>query len=116
MAFRAFDDGIAFRYEFPAQPGLGEFAITDELTEFAFADDACAWWIPSNRPRLDRSEMLFSSSPVSVLDSVQTPLTLETRAGRTFIVIHAPNLEDYARMFLSGPRLQYRQLLAALAP
>src|SRR6267143_879846 len=116
VAFRAFDDGIAFRYEFPAQPGLGEFAITDELTEFAFADDARAWWIPSNRPRLDRSEMLFSSSPVSVLDSVQTPLTLETRDGRTFIVIHEANLVDYARMFLSGPRMQSRTLRAALAP
>src|SRR5947208_962241 len=96
VAFRAFNDGIGFRYELPAQPGLGEFAITDELTEFTLADDARAWWIPSNRPRLDRSEMLFSSSPVSVLDSVQTPLTMETRDGRTFIVIHEANLVDFA--------------------
>src|SRR5882672_5017483 len=116
VVFRVFNDGIGFRYELPAQPGLGEFAITDELTEFALADDARAWWIPSNRPRLDRSEMLFSSSPVSVLDSVQTPLTLETRDGRTFIVIHEANLVDYARMFLSGPRMQSRTLRAALAP
>src|SRR5437762_12383167 len=116
VAFRAFNDGIGFRYELPAQPGLGEFAITDELTEFTLADDARAWWIPSNRPRLDRSEMLFSSSPVSVLDSVQTPLTMETRDGRTFIVIHEANLVDYARMFLSGPRMQSRTLRAALAP
>src|SRR5436305_4935392 len=116
VAFRAFNDGIGFRYELPAQPGLGEFAITDELTEFTLADDARAWWIPSNRPRLDRSEMLFSSSPVSVLDSVQTPLTMETRDGRTFIVIHEANLVDYARMFLSGPRMQARTLRVALAP
>src|SRR5256885_224361 len=116
VAFRAFNDGIGFRYELPAQPGLGEFAITDELTEFTLADDARAWWIPSNRPRLDRSEMLFSSSPVSVLDSVQTPLTMETRDGRTFIVIHEANLVDYARMFLAGPRMQGRTLRAALAP
>src|SRR5438105_12401658 len=73
VAFRVFDDGVGFRYEFPKQPGLDEFAVTDELTEFTLEDDARAWWIPSNRPRLDRSEMLFSSSPVSVLDSVQTP-------------------------------------------
>src|SRR5437762_457411 len=116
VAFRAFNDGIGFRYELPAQPGLGEFAITDELTEFTLADDARAWWIPSNRPRLDRSEMLFTSSPVSVLDSVQTPLTMETRDGRTFIVIHEANLVDYARMFLAGPRMQARTLRAALAP
>ena len=116
VVFRVFDDGVGFRYELPKQAGLDEFAITDELTEFTLEDDARAWWIPSNRPRLDRSEMLFSSSPVSVLDSVQTPLTLETRDGRTFIVIHEANLVDYARMFLAGPRMQSRTLRVALAP
>src|SRR5882762_11539007 len=42
VVFRVFNDGIGFRYELPAQPGLGEFAITDEFTEFALADDARA--------------------------------------------------------------------------
>ena len=113
---RAFDDGVGFRYEFPEQPGLGAFEITDELTEFAMADNARAWWIPSNWPRKDRSEELYSSGPVSTLDSVQTPLTMETRDGRTFIVIHEANLVDYARMFLRGPRMEGRTLHAALAP
>ena len=113
---RAFDDGVGFRYELPEQPGLGAFEITEEVTEFSLADNARAWWIPSNRPRLDRSEMLYSSSPVSTLDSVQTPLTMETRDGRTFMVIHEANLVDYARMFLRGPRMEGRTLRAALAP
>jgi alpha-glucosidase len=116
VVFRVFNDGVGFRYEFPEQSGLGEFAITQELTEFALADDARAWWIPSNRPRLDRSEMLYSSSPVSVVDSVQTPLTMETRDRRTFIVIHEANLVDYARMFLAGRGMENRTLRAALAP
>jgi alpha-glucosidase len=116
VVFRLFNDGVGFRYELPDQPNLKDFAITDELTEFSLADDARAWWIPSNRPRLDRSEMLYSSSPVSVMDSVQTPVTMETRDGRTFVVIHEANLVDYARMFLSGPRMQSRTLRAALAP
>jgi alpha-glucosidase len=115
VVFRAFDDGIGFRYELPAQPGLGDFEILDELTEFAFADDGRAWWIPSDAPRLDRSEMLYSSSPVSRLDSVQTPLTIETRTG-TFIVVHEANLVDYARMNLAGRRMESRTLRAALAP
>src|SRR3954467_3471816 len=113
---RAFDDGIGFRYEFPAQPGLGEFVITEELTQFNMADDSKAWWIPSNRPRLDRSEMLYSSSPVSVIDSIQTPLTMQTRDGRTFMVIHEANLTDYARMNLAGPKMDSRLLRVALAP
>ena len=113
---RAFNDGIGFRYEFPAQPALGDFVISDELTQFNLADDAKAWWIPSNRPRLDRSEMLYSSSPVSVIDSVQTPLTMQTRDGKTFMVIHEANLVDYARMNIAGPRMDSRLLRVALAP
>ncbi|MGH7651254.1 MAG: glycoside hydrolase family 97 N-terminal domain-containing protein, partial [Gemmatimonadaceae bacterium] len=113
---RAFNDGIGFRYEVPAQPGLGEFVISEELTQFNLADDAKSWWIPSNRGRLDRSEMLYSSSPVSVIDSIQTPLTMATRDGKTFMVIHEANLTDYARMNLAGPRMDSRLLRVALAP
>ena len=116
VRIRAFDDGIGFRYELPEQPALGDFEISDELTEFTLADNARAWWIASNWPRKDRSEELFSSGPVSTLDSVQTPLTMETRDGRTFMVIHEANLVDYARMFLAGPRMEGRTLRAALAP
>jgi alpha-glucosidase len=116
VVFRAFNDGLGFRYEVPAQPGLGTFEIQDELTEFALADDAKSWWIPSNRPRLDRSEMLYSSSPVSLIDSVQTPLTMATRDGKTYFVIHEANLVDYARMNIRGGRMENRTLHAALAP
>src|SRR3954463_6391995 len=113
---RAFNDGIGFRYEFPAQAPLADFVISDELTQFNLADDAKSWWIPSNRGRLDRSEMLYSSSPVSVIDSIQTPLTMATRDGKTFMVIHEANLVDYARMNLAGPRMDGRLLRVALAP
>jgi alpha-glucosidase len=116
LAVRAFNDGVAFRYEFPAQPNLGDFEIMDELTEFAMADNARAWSIPSNRSRLDRSEQLFSSQPVSTLDSVQTPITMETRDGKTFIVLHEANLVDYARMNIKGPGMDNRTLRVALAP
>ena len=116
VVFRVFDDGLGFRYHLPPQPGLETFEITDELSEFSFADNARAWWIPSDRPRMDRSEMLYSASPVSVLDSVQTPLTLETTDGRTVIVIHEAHLVDYPRMFLAGRALEDRTLQAALAP
>jgi alpha-glucosidase len=116
VVIRAFNDGVGFRYEIPSQPNLGEFQIQEELTEFALADDAKSWWIPSNRPRLDRSEMLYSSSPVSLIDSVQTPLTMATRDGKTVLAIHEANLVDYARMNIRGGRMENRTLHAALAP
>jgi len=115
LRVRAFDDGIGFRYEFPDQPNLRDFAISDELTEFAFADNAHAWWLPSNRPRMDRSEMLFSSGPLSVPDSIQTPLTMVMSTG-TYMVVHEADLEDYARMNLGKRRMEDRTFQAALAP
>jgi alpha-glucosidase len=115
VVFRAFDDGVGFRYELPDQPGLTDYEISDELTEFALADNGRAWWIASNRPRLDRSEQLYSQGPVSTLDSVQTPLTIETSSGLA-VVIHEADLVDYPRMFLAGPRMESRTLRAALAP
>jgi alpha-glucosidase len=97
LAVRAFDDGVAFRYEVPEQQGLGAFEMTEELTEFVMADDARAWWIPANRPQ--RYEYLYSASPVAMLDTVHTPLTMETTSG-LHVVIHEANLVDYAAMNL----------------
>jgi alpha-glucosidase len=116
LRVRAFDDGIGFRCEFPEQPGLGAFEMTDELTEFAFADNPRTWWIPSDRPRMDRSEMLYASSPLSVVGRVQTPLTMALRDGRTYVVLHEANLVDYARMNLRTERLEDHTLHADLAP
>ena len=49
VVVRAFDDGIAFRYEVGAPNGTDDFEMTNELTEFTLADDAKAWWIPANK-------------------------------------------------------------------
>jgi alpha-glucosidase len=100
VVFRAFDDGVAFRYELPEQPGLGEFEIMDERTEFRFAEDPKAWWIPANDPT-HRYELLYRHSPLSTLPEVHTPLTLVTLEG-LHLVIHEANLVDYAGMNLTA--------------
>ncbi len=113
VVFRVFNDGVGFRYELPEQPGLGEFEITEELTEFVMADDARAWWIPAFRP--NRYEYLYRSSPMSTLDTVHTPLTMEFRDG-LHVVIHEAHLVDYASMTLVGGPEQTRTLRTHLAP
>jgi len=40
---RAFDDGVAFRYMVPKQPGIGQTRIAHELTQFSFAKDASTY-------------------------------------------------------------------------
>jgi alpha-glucosidase len=113
VSFRAFDDGVAFRYDLPAQPNLGTFAITEELTEFVLADNPKTWWIPANRPAMDRYEFLYASSPLSMIDSVRTPLTMEMQGG-PLVVLHEAALEDYAAMDLA--RVGERTLRPALSP
>lgn len=99
VIFRVFDDGIGFRFEWPAQAGLGEFEILDELTEFALRGDDQAWWIPAQR--VNRYEYLYRRDPISRLGAVHTPLTLETANG-LFVSIHEAALTDYAAMTLQA--------------
>lgn len=112
LAVRAFDDGVAFRYELSDSAGFRDFEMTEELTEFTLADDARAWWIPANRPEPDRQEILYSSGRASRLDTVHTPLTLQMSSG-TQVVIHEANLVDYAGMYLA--RTSPRTLRSTLA-
>jgi alpha-glucosidase len=112
LVVRAFDDGIGFRYELADSDGFRDFEIMDELTEFSLADDARAWWIPGNRPEPDRQEILYSSGPVSRLDTVHTPLTMQMQSG-IHVVLHEANLVDYAGMYLA--RTSPRTLRASLA-
>lgn len=111
LVFRVFNDGVGFRYEFPEQPSLHDFDIADEVTEFDFAEDADAWWIPAMAD--NRYEYLYQRSPVSQLRKVHTPLTCETKDGLC-ICIHEAALYDFASMALEG--LGEGKLKAELIP
>jgi alpha-glucosidase len=104
VEFRVYNDGLGFRYEVPSQQAIRDFIITDELTEFAIAQDFTAWWIPAYRKGTDiemDSEYLFRKSPVSVLtEKVHTPLTLQS-GDSLFVSIHEAALVDYPAMTLS---------------
>ncbi|MCA9046604.1 MAG: glycoside hydrolase family 97 N-terminal domain-containing protein, partial [Planctomycetaceae bacterium] len=48
LLFRAFNDGIAFRYDIPEQPTLSDFVLTEELTQLTFQDSPEAHYLPLN--------------------------------------------------------------------
>ena len=111
VVFRAYDDGIGFRYVFPEQPGLREAIIDDELTEFAIAPDATAWWIPAGEPI--HYEYLYQRTPLREVPMVHTPLTLRSHDG-LHVAIHEAALVDYAGMWLR--RTEGQRLRAQLSP
>ena len=97
IQFRAFDDGIAFRYIYPQQ-GKDSLVIMDELTSFNLKEDGDAWWIPAYRD--NRYEYLTTKSPVSTLDTVHTPLTIKSKNGLS-LSFHEANLKNFSSMTLA---------------
>ncbi|MCS0616255.1 glycoside hydrolase family 97 protein [Massilia kyonggiensis] len=111
IVFRIYDDGIGFRYEFPDQPQLRDVAITDELTEFAVAQPATAWWIPAGE--LSGLEQIVEKAPLKEIGTANTPLTLRLDDG-THIALHEAALVDYATMWIR--KVEGQKLRAQLAP
>jgi alpha-glucosidase len=99
VVFRVFDDGIGFRYEWPEQPNLKSLHIADELTEFAFAGEPKAWWIPAFQR--EHYEYLYHRTPISKVTKAHTPATFELPNG-SFASIHEAALVDYSSMTLAG--------------
>src|SRR5262249_34166266 len=48
LLFRAYDDGAAFRYHFPAQEGWPRLAVAGERTEFHLENETIAYALPLN--------------------------------------------------------------------
>lgn len=97
IVFRAFDDGVAFRYQIPEQAGLTYLHIMDELTEFSLNGDHTAWYIDAYT--WNRYEYLTKNTPISNTDTVRTPLTMQTDDG-LYLSIHQAALTDFSTMTL----------------
>lgn len=96
IIFRLFNDGVGYRYEFPQQE-VDSLVILTEETEFKMPYVHDAWWIPASDPYY---ECITTRSAISKLDTVRTPLTIETTDGK-YLAIHEANLTNYPKMNLT---------------
>ena len=115
VVFRAYDDGVGFRYEFPASDG-DSLTVTDEYTQFAMPSDMTAWWIPGDydtqeyeyvKSRLSKirkygeEEKLGNVSQTSFSPTgVQTSLMLKSDDG-LYVNLHEAALVDFPAMHLN---------------
>ncbi|MCM1348644.1 MAG: glycoside hydrolase family 97 protein [Firmicutes bacterium] len=109
---RAFNDGVAFRYEWDAA-GRDSITVMDELTEFAFATPTTSWSIPAD---FDSYEKEYRTLPVDSVANANTPFTFMTDSSRVFGSIHEAALYDFPEMTLAKDSTKTRTLKAALAP
>ena len=129
LRFRLFDDGLGFRYEFPAQKGPNYLTVKDELTEFNYTGDHKLFCIPGD---YDTDEYLWSETTFSELPealknygrhseaqraegtTVQTPLLLKTDDS-IYISAHEAALNGYPGMLLDVDPESY-SMKSHLAP
>ena len=66
LVFRAFNEGIAFRYEIPTQANLNYFVVSDEMTHFYLTHDYTTFWIPGD---YDSQEYAYNETLLSEIDA-----------------------------------------------
>jgi glucan 1,4-alpha-glucosidase len=113
IRFRAFNDGLGFRYEFP--DSQGQLHFMDEVTEFRMTANHTCWWNPLD---YDSNEHTYKQTPLSEIDvawyrknvepfnqylpiqhGVNTPVTMRTAKG-THISIAEADLTDFGALQL----------------
>lgn len=115
IIFRVFDEGVAFRYEFPKQQNLNYFIISDEKSQFNLTGNHKTFWIPGD---YDSQEYVYNETKLSEVDNskidlnngiglksikdryrVQSPLQMKTADG-IYINIFEAAVVNYPVMHL----------------
>lgn len=104
LIVRAYDNGVAFRYDLPEASKLGHFVLTKELTEFCFTGDSRCWFG-------EESVCAENHYPEATLGTIPPgkwntlPLLVETPAA--YIAVAEADLLDWAGMFTTGTGSNY---------
>ncbi|MBI3693319.1 MAG: glycoside hydrolase family 97 protein [Acidobacteria bacterium] len=117
LVFRAYDEGVAFRYELPRQEELREFSIAQENTRFRFA---------ANHPAYAMNLGKFTSPHESEFKRITLadirpgsvcgmPALIEI-PERTWVALTEANLANYAGMYLTGVEGAPHTLASSLSP
>ena len=88
---RAYDDGIAFRYEYPADKA------TTELTTFAFAGNYTAWYYNGEKHNLGPEKLVDC-------DGKRMPVMTVKVDADTYLALHEADLRNGEPLLLQGKK------------
>jgi len=130
IIFRVFDEGVAFRYDFPKQNELNYFIISDEVSQFNLTENHKVFWIPGD---FDSNEYEYNETKLSEIDNskidmnngigvksipgkyvVQSPLMMKSASG-LYLNIFEAAVVNYPVMHLNVDVNNYK-LSAQLVP
>jgi len=130
IIFKAYDEGVAFRYEFPKQEKLNYFIVSDEKSEFNLSGDHKTFWLPGdydsqeypytetkfseiNTDRVDKNNGIALKS-IGSKTRIQSPLMMKT-ADNLYINIFEAAVVNYPVMHLDAVPGEYK-LASNLVP
>jgi len=130
IIFKVYDEGVAFRYEFPKQSNLNYFIISDEKTQFNLTGNHKTFWIPGD---FDSQEYPYTESKISEINTdnidrnngiglksiagkyiVQSPLMMKSAEG-VYVNIFEAAVVNYPVMHLDVVPEKY-QFTSHLVP
>ncbi|MCK7590681.1 glycoside hydrolase family 97 protein [Subsaxibacter sp. CAU 1640] len=130
IVFKVFDEGVAFRYEFPFEKNVEYFIVSEEHTEFDLTGDHKTFWIPGD---YDSQEYNYNETKLSEVDNsrldlnngialktiesqyrVQSPLMMKSSDG-LYINIFEAAVNNYPVMHLDLDKAAFK-LTANLPP
>jgi hypothetical protein len=123
IIFKVYDEGVAFRYEFPKQSNLNYFIISDEKTQFNLTGNHKTFWIPGD---FDSQEYPYTESKISEINTdnidrnngiglksiagkyiVQSPLMMKSAEG-VYVNIFEAAVVNYPVMHLDLATEKYQ--------
>ncbi|MBN2092187.1 glycoside hydrolase family 97 N-terminal domain-containing protein, partial [candidate division KSB1 bacterium] len=97
LNFRAYNEGVAFRYFIPKQANIQKFSITRELTWFRFPDSTRGWVEYG-------TEEIYQKLPIrNIKNGCLWPLTVELKNG-LFACVTEAALDNYSLMKFKGEK------------
>ena len=110
VVFRAYDDGVAYRFETSFKDP--EVYVSDETAAYVFAKDNDVYWANEKNPDfITHCEAFFKEMKLSEIVKEQyayLPVSMKTPEG-TRVVITEADMFDYPNMFLFGGQGQTLQ-------
>ena len=104
VVFRVYNTGLGFRYEVNNKKSTVsteyETEILGEKTQFSIAQNGTAYWQPIQPNAYEEHfEMLHKITPITTVDSANTPLTIKLNNG-VHVSIHEAALINYSSTIL----------------
>lgn len=102
VIFRAFNDGIGFRYVLPEQAGMENFVLTQDLSEFSFLDNHKCYAGQQDAGFRGSQEWEFKLGRLADFNAksiIGLPLLVQTSGA--WVAITESDLRDWAGMWLA---------------